>query len=257
MVGDDRRGRLLELVRVRRFASPRDLARELAVSESTIRRDLEQLEEEGAARRIHGGVLYTETSPRLPHFDARQRQNWDQKQAIAVRTVGLIEDGDAVLLGGGTTTYEVARLLVGRPLQVVTNSLPVASLFAMHPESDLVLIGGNICPRTGVAQGPYAEAMARSLRVRKAILSVAAVNDEGCFDNNPLLVGTDRAMMNAADEVIFVVDSSKFGHQSLVQLCGLDAVRDLVVDPGIVEDWRSKLLARGVNLMVAGPTDNA
>ena len=257
MVGEERRSRLLELVRVRRFASPRDLASELAVSESTIRRDLEQLEEEGAARRIHGGVLYTETSPRLPHFDARQRQNWDQKRAIAVRTVGLVEDGDAVLLGGGTTTYEVARLLVGRPLQVVTNSLPVASLFAMHPGSDLVLIGGNICPRTGVAQGPYAEEMAGSLRVRKAILSVAAVNDEGFWDNNPLLVGTDRAMMNAADEVIFVVDSSKFGHQSLVQLCGLDAVRDLVVDHGIGEDWRSKLLARGVNLMVAGPTDNA
>ena len=127
----------------------------------------------------------------------------------------------------------------------------------MHPGSDLVLIGGNICPRTGVAQGPYAEQMAGSLRVRKAILSVAAVNDEGCFDNNPLLVGTDRAMMNAADEVIFVVDSSKFGHQSLVQLCGLDAVRDLVVDHGIGEDWRSKLLAGGVNLRVAGPTDNA
>ena len=148
-------------------------------------------------------------------------------------------------------------MLVGRPVQVVTNSLPVASLFATHPGSDLVLIGGNICPRTGVAQGPYAERMAASLRVGKAILSVAAVNDERCFDNNPLLVGTDQAMMNAADEVIFVVDSSKFGRQSLVRLCGLEAVRHLVVDNGITENWRSKLLAGGVHLMVAGPTDNA
>ncbi len=241
---------------MQRFASPRDLARELAVSESTIRRDLEQLEEEGAARRTHGGVLYTETSPRLPHFDARQRQNCERKRAIARRTVELIEDGDAVLLGGGTTTYELARLLVGRPLQVVTNSLPVASLFATHPGSDLVLIGGNVCPRTGVVQGPYAEQMASSLRVRKAILSVAAVNDEGCWDNNPLLVRTDQAMMQVADEVIFIVDSAKFGHQSLVRLCGLEAVGALVVDNGIPEDWRSKLLATGVDLKVAGPTDN-
>jgi DeoR family fructose operon transcriptional repressor len=257
MIGQERRSRLLELVRVRRFASPRDLARELAVSESTIRRDLEQLEEEGAARRIHGGVLYTETSPRLPHFDARQPQHWQQKRAIAERTADLIGDGDAVLLGGGTTTYEVARLLVGRPLHVVTNSLPVANLFVTHPGSDLVLIGGNICPRTGVAQGPYAEQMIASLRVRKTILSVAAVNDEGCYDSNALLVGTERAMMSAADEVILVVDSSKFGHQSLVHLCGLEAVKRLVVDNQISEDWRSKLLARGVKLMVAGPTDNA
>jgi len=257
MLGEQRRGRLLELVRVRRFASPRDLAKELAVSESTIRRDLEQLEEQGSARRIHGGVLYTETSPRLPHFDARQPQHWEQKRAIAERTVELIEDGDAVLLGGGTTTYEVARLLVGRPLHVVTNSLPVANLFATHPGSDLVLIGGNICPRTGVAQGPYAERMIASLRVRKTVLSVAAVNDEGFFDSNVLLVGTERAMTGAADEVIFVVDSSKFGHQSLVHLCGLGAIGHLVVDNGITEDWRSKLLAAGVRLLVAGPTDNA
>jgi DeoR family fructose operon transcriptional repressor len=250
MLGQERRTRLLDLVRVQRFASPRDLARELAVSESTIRRDLEQLEEEGAAKRIHGGVLYTETSPRLPHFDARQSQHGEQKRAIA-------EDGDAVLLGGATTTYEVARLLVGRPLHVVTNSLPVANLFITHPGSDLVFVGGNICPRTGVAQGPYAEQMIASLRVRKTILSVAAVNDEGCYDNNALLVGTERAMMRAADEVIFIVDSSKFGHQSLVHLCGLDTVKSLVVDNQVSEDWRSKLLARGVNLMVAGPTDNA
>jgi DeoR/GlpR family transcriptional regulator of sugar metabolism len=107
-----------------------------------------------------------------------------------------------------------------------------------------------------VVQGPYAEQMASALRVRKAILSVAAVNEEGCWDNNPLLVRTDQAMMQVADEVIFIVDSAKFGHQSLVRLCGLEAVGALVVDNGIAEDWRSKLLATGVELKVAGPTDN-
>ena len=257
MFGEERRSRLLELVRVRRFASPRDLAKELAVSESTIRRDLEQLEEEGAAKRIHGGVLFTETSPSLPHFDARQSQRSEQKRAIAERTAALVNDGDAILLGGGTTVYEVARLLVGRPLHVVTNSLPVANLFVTHPGSDLLLVGGNICPRTGVAQGPCAEQMIASLRVQKTILSAAAVNDVGCFDNNVLLVGTDRAMMTAADEVIFVVDSSKFGHQSLVHLCDLEAVEKLVTDNKISQDWRSKLLAHRVKLMVAGRTDNA
>jgi DeoR/GlpR family transcriptional regulator of sugar metabolism len=256
MLGQERRSRLMELVRVRRFASPRDLARELAVSESTIRRDLEQLEEEGAARRIHGGVLCTETAPSLPHFDARQSQHCEQKRAIAERAAALVDDGDALLLGGGTTVYEVARLLVGRPVHLVTNSLPVANLFVTDPGSDLVLVGGNICPRTGVAQGPYAEQMIASLRVRKTILSVAAVSDQGCYDNNALVVGTERAMMAAADEVIFVIDSAKFGHQSLVHLCDLPAVENLVVDNQISQDWRSKLLAQRVKLIVAGPTDN-
>jgi DeoR/GlpR family transcriptional regulator of sugar metabolism len=253
MLVEERRSRLLELIRTRRFASLPELAEQLAVSESTIRRDVEQLEEQGAARRTHGGVLYAGSSPALPHYDVRQPTGWEQKKAIARRTVELIDDGDTVLLDGGSTTYEVARLLVGRPLHVVTNSLPVANLFASEASSDLVMVGGNICPRTGVARGPIADGVIRSLRVRKTILSVAAVHDEGFFNNNVLLVETERAMMQAADRVIVVVDSSKFGRQSLARLCELGAVHTLVVDSGISEDWRNKLLASGVELRVAEP----
>ena len=256
MLVEERRNRLLELVRVRRFVSLPELARELQVSQSTVRRDLDQLEKQGDASRTHGGVLYAGSSPRLPHFDVRQPARLEQKRLIAERTLELIEEGDTVLLDGGSTTYEVARLLVGLPLHVVTTSLPVANLFASDGNSDLVLIGGNICPRTGVVQGPYADKMLESLRVRKTILSAAAVNDEGFFNNNLLLVETERAMMRAADEVIVVADSSKFGHRSLTHLCELGAVENLVVDNGITQDWRSKVLAAGVKLLVAGPTDN-
>jgi len=255
MLAEQRRNRLLELVRVRRFASLPELKDQLAVSESTIRRDLEHLERQGSARRIHGGVLYTGSSPKLPHFDARQPAEWPQKKAIAARAVELIADGDSVLLDGGSTTYEVARLLVGRPLHIVTNSLPVANLFAADPRSDLVTIGGNICPRTGVAQGPYADKMLAMVRVRKTILSVAGINDEGFFNNNLLLVDTERVMMRAGDEVIIVADSTKFGHQSLTHLCPLGAIDYLVVDDGICADWHQKVTAAGVKLLVAGPSE--
>lgn len=251
MLVEQRRSRLLELVRLRRFASLPELAEELQVSESTVRRDLEHLEEEGTARRIHGGVLYSGTSPKLPHFEVRQPANWEQKRAIAERAVGLIEDGDTVLLDGGSTTYEVGRLLVGRALHVVTNSLPVASLFASDTISDLVLIGGNICPRTGVAQGPLADAMLATLRVRRTILSVAGVNEEGFFNNNLLLGQTERAMMDIADEVIVVADSSKFGRQSLARVCGLAGVGHVVVDDGLDETWRKRLADAGVHVVLA------
>ena len=255
MLAEERRDRLLELVRVRRFASLPELAKELRVSESTVRRDLEQLEEQGVTRRIHGGVLYAGRSPKMPHFDVRQSAVWQQKKAIAEETVGLIDDGDTILLDGGSTTYEVARLVVGRPVHVVTTSLPVATLFASDANSDLVLIGGNICPRTGVAQGPYADKMLNMVRVRKTILSVAGINDEGCFNNNLLLVGTERAMMEAADEVIVVADSTKFGHQSLTHLCPLEAVDHMVVDDGISQEWLKKLAAAGVHVVAARATD--
>ncbi len=101
---EERRSRLLELVRERGFAALPDLADLLDVSESTVRRDLEALEEGGQARRTHGGVFYTGASPKLPHFDQLQPAQWDKKRAIARLAAELIEDGDTVLLVGGTTT---------------------------------------------------------------------------------------------------------------------------------------------------------
>jgi DeoR family transcriptional regulator, fructose operon transcriptional repressor len=257
LLADERRNRILELVRTRGFAALPDLAKVLKVSESTIRRDLEQLEEAGSAKRTHGGVLYTGTSPKLPHFDERQPAQWDKKRAIAARAVELIENGDTVLLDGGTTTYEVARLLIGRPLQIVTNSLPVANLFAANATTDLVVVGGYLYPRTGVSLGPYANEMLARLNVRKTVLSVAGINDRGCYNSNLLLVETERAMMQAAEEVIVVADSTKFGHQSLAHLCALHEINRFVVDHEISEEWRNKLGEAGVELLVAPATDNA
>jgi DeoR/GlpR family transcriptional regulator of sugar metabolism len=255
MLAQERRQQIVEMVRVRGFASLPELAEALSVSESTIRRDVDLLKGQGTASRIHGGVLYTGTLPNIPHFEAREPARWEQKRAIAQKAVELVEDGETILLDGGSTTYEVARLLVGRPLHVVTNSLPVANLFASDPRSDLVWIGGNVCPRTGVALGPYADKTLATIRVRKTILSVAAVNHEGFFNNDLRLVETERAMMQAADEVIVVADSSKFGHRSLTHLCELRAANWVVVDAGIAEPWKGDLAEAGVQVLVAGESD--
>lgn len=255
---EDRRARLLELIRARGFASLPELAGALAVSESTVRRDLDYLEETGEARRTHGGALYSGPSPKLPHFEQRQSAQWSQKRQIAMAAVELIEDGDTVLLDGGSTTYEVARLLVGRPLQIVTNSLPVANLFTSDAHVDLVLIGGYVHGRTGVSLGPYANHMLRELNVRRAVLSVAGVHYEGYYNSNLLLVETERAMMDAADEVIVVADSTKFGHKSLAHLCPLERVQQVVVDEAISADWRERLSAASakVKLAAAAPSES-
>ncbi|MGC4005391.1 MAG: DeoR/GlpR family DNA-binding transcription regulator [Pirellulales bacterium] len=252
MLAEERRGRLLELIRQRGFASLPDLVEQLQVSESTIRRDSDSLEDAGTARRTHGGVFYTGQSPGLPHFEDSQPENWDQKKAIARVVAEMVEPGDTLLLDGGTTTYEVARLLVGRSLQIVTNSLPVANLFASSPNTDLILLGGYIYPRTGVAVGPHANEMLRQLTVRKTILSVAGVTERGFFNSNLLLVETERAMMCAADQTIVVADSTKFGKQSLALLGPLSDARFLVVDRGIHAAWEDKVCAAGVHVITAG-----
>jgi len=251
MLASERRDKLLEVIRLRGFSALPDLAAELAVSESTIRRDLDQLEEEGSAKRTHGGVFYSGPSPKLQHFDQIQAKNFSKKQQIAQHAVKFIEDGDTVLLDGGSTTYELARLLVGRTLQVVTNSLPVANLFMGRETADLVIIGGYVHVRTGVSMGPFANEMLKDLNCRRAFLSVAAIHEDGLFNSNLLLVETERAMMKAADEVIILADSTKFGRKSLSRLCGLEEAQTIVVDNEISEDWRSRVIAAGVNLQVA------
>ncbi len=254
MPAEERRGKLLELVRQRGFASFKDLKSELDVSESTVRRDLGHLEETGEARRTHGGVFYTGPSPKLAHFDTRQASQWEKKRAIAQAAADLICDGDTVALDGGSTTYELAQLLVGKAIQVVTNSLPVANLFMSTETADLVIVGGYVHTRTGVSLGPYANEMLSDLNVRRAVLSVAGIHADGYYNSNLLLVETERAMMKAADEVVVVADSTKFGHKSLAHLCNLGDVDVLVVDAGITDEYRDRLVDSGVQLIVANET---
>jgi DeoR/GlpR family transcriptional regulator of sugar metabolism len=253
----DRRSRLLDLIRIRGFAALDELVRELGVSESTIRRDLDALEEQGRARRTHGGVLYSGGMPRLAEFDERQPANWAAKRAIAVAAAAVISDGETVLLDGGTTTYEVARLLVGRSLQVVTNSLPVANLFASEARTDLVLLGGYVSPRTGVCLGPYANELLGRLHVTTTVLSAAGISDEGLFNAHLLLAETEQAMLKAAGRVVVVADSSKFGRKSLTLVSALDAIDIFVSDDGLSPAWRTAIKAADAELMIAAvpPSD--
>jgi DeoR family transcriptional regulator, fructose operon transcriptional repressor len=247
----ERRGRLLDLIRIRGFAALEELVRELGVSESTIRRDLDALEEQGSAKRTHGGVLYAGGMPRLAEFDERQPANWAAKRAIASQAADRIGDGETVLLDGGTTTYEVARLLVGRSLQVVTNSLPVANLFASESRSDLVLLGGYVSPRTGVCLGPYANELLGRLHVTTTVLSAAGIDEEGLFNAHLLLAETEQAMLRAAGRVMVVADSSKFGRKSLTLVAPLSDIDVVVSDDGLAAEWRTRIAAAGPDLVVA------
>ncbi|MDG2470418.1 MAG: DeoR/GlpR family DNA-binding transcription regulator [Pirellulaceae bacterium] len=254
-MADHRRQQLLEIVRSKGFASTQELFRELEASESTIRRDLEHFETLGEVKRTHGGVFYTGSEPKLPHFERNQSQNNQIKQGIANLAATLVEDGDTILLDGGSTTFELAQKLAGRPLQVVTNSLPVSNLFMANYEADLVVLGGNVHLRTGTTIGPYANQMLSELNCRLAFLSVAGIHQDGFYNSNFLLVETEKAMMKAADEVVIVADSTKFGKKSLARLCELSSVHRLVVDSGITDEWKERIRDSGVTLFVTDEND--
>jgi DeoR/GlpR family transcriptional regulator of sugar metabolism len=248
-----RRARMLDVIRQQGFVSIPELRDSLEVSESTVRRDLESLEESGEARRTHGGVFYTGSVTTVRQF---QRGNpsdgaWDKKRAIALEAAKLVSDHDTVLLDGGSTTYELAKQLVGRPLQIVTNSLPVANLFSASDSVDLVILGGAIHNRTGVTHGPFTDQMLETINVQKAFLSVAGVNEKGFYNSNLLLVETERCMMRSADRTII-----KFGRSSLARMLEWNQVDTLVVDEDLSTLWRDRIDELDTNLILA-PLNNS
>ena len=257
MLAETRRRVLLDLIARQGFATLDELVKSLSVSESTVRRDLETLDLAGAVKRTHGGAVFLGEVRALPALEERATSCTAEKQAIGRATAAILEDGDTVLLDGGTTTLEVARALSGRSLQVVTNSLPIAQLLASNPAIDLILIGGYVYPRTGVALGPLAIASMQGIRVRRAILGAGGIVAEGIYNSNLLLVETERQMMACGQDVIIVADHTKFGRLALAKLCTLEEIGHIVVDAGLSDDYRAILDAAGVSIHVAPSGDEA
>jgi DeoR family fructose operon transcriptional repressor len=256
MLVEGRRKQVLELVKGRGFITLTDLAREVGVSESTARRDLDHWEGRGVLKRIHGGAMSAEDGQGLPALEARANTQVAAKRRIARTAASRVRDGEAILLDGGTTTLEFARCLIGRPLQIVTNSLPIANLFANSHETDLVILGGYVYPATGVALGPLTIQMMKSLHVQQAFLSVAGITAKGLFNSNPLLVETERHMMRSADEVTVLADHTKVGRQALAYLCAVSAIDTLIIDHELSPGQRKLLRNAGARCVIAGPLAN-
>lgn len=230
-----------------------ELVQNLCVSESTIRRDLEALEEQKVIRRTHGGAVFLQDSSsahRLAFAD-RETSAAAEKAAIARAVAGLIRENQTVILDGGTTCFQVARSLQGRHLNVITNSVPIASLLSTDVSTEVTLVGGYVYPRTGAALGSMTEQMLSSLHARSVILSCAGVTPEGAFNANQMMVDVERRMMAIADEVILVADHTKFGMRAVVKLCELSDVDVIVTDAGAGAEVRSWLDRPGERVIYA------
>jgi len=248
MLPDERRERILKIVENKGFVALADVSEAVGASESTVRRDLEYLDGIGQIRRTRGGAAYVGES--ISTFEERRTRALKQKQMIAKAAAELVEPGEAVILDGGTTTLEVARALMGKSLQVVTNSLPIISLLLNQPQIELIAVGGYVYPKTGVALGPLAVNTLKNIHVRRLFVSAGGITGEGLFNSNALLVETERQMIESAEEIIVVSDSGKLGHSALAHLCPLDVVDRFVVDSGITSEWRDVFRKANVELTV-------
>lgn len=256
MIIAERQSRLRDLLARRGMSDLDSLSSALNVSQSTIRRDVELLVRSGHVKRTHGGVIWigdrgASNGARPYAFDQRLTYQLEEKRRIAAAAKRLVRPGQTVLLDGGTTTFHLARELLGQPLQLVTNSLPIANLFLNDENVELVLVGGLMYPRYGVLLGPMAETELGGIHAQTLFISVAGVYDGSLYNQNLLLVQSERRMMEQAQQVVLLADSSKFGQQALARLGGLDEVDVVVSDAALPAGHRDAVRAAGCELVIA------
>jgi DeoR family fructose operon transcriptional repressor len=233
------------------FASLEELSELVDASVSTVRRDLDVLEGKGTVRRTHGGARLANPKSDEFAFSARDTQQLAEKEAIGQACAGLIHPNQTVIIDAGTTCYHVARYLETKTPQVFTNSLPVANLFAAANRLEVVVSGGVIYPRLGVLVGPLAVEAFSKIRADAAIMSCGGITLEGITNSHGLLIEIQRAMIQAARKVIFCIDSTKFGRQSITKLCDLPTIDTIVTDKAAPANLVRALRKQNIEVIVA------
>jgi DeoR/GlpR family transcriptional regulator of sugar metabolism len=251
MKGAERLLRLRGIFDRQEFADLATLARTLRTSESTVRRDLAALEKEGLVKRVHGGALAVTRTEAAYDFAGQARRMAGAKARIARAAASLVEDGQTVILDGGSTVAAVARELVHRSLHVLTNSLPIASVFERARDVELTLTGGTLYPRLGVLLGPLCEQMLGSVAADVLVMGTGGVTDAGFGNNSTLVVGSERRMIEVSRKVVIVADHTKFGRAGMIPLAPLESAHVVVSDRELDERYREMLRSRGVELLLA------
>lgn len=244
-----------QYIRAHRYADLHSLARRFDTSLSTVRRALDALEARGILRRHHGGASLIETDELNREYDfiARDQRMADEKFAIASLIAERVEPGMTVILDGGTSTYAVARLLTGRRLQVITNSLPIAALFGEVGSVETIVTGGSVYSRIGVLVGPLCEQSLANIHADVAILGSAGITAAGVWNHNALIVAAQRRMLAAAERSFFALDHSKFGRKALALTCPFDARMTIVTDACPSPEVVGAIETAGARLTLATP----
>src|SRR5215468_914172 len=245
MQAEERQHRIGEYLLKVEFASLEEIAQQVDASLSTVRRDLTVLETAGTVRRTHGGARIVVPKSDEFTFSARDTHQLAEKEAIGKTCAELIKPNQSVILDAGTTVYHVARYLEAKTPQIITNSLPVANLYASANRLEVVVSGGVIYPRLGVLVGPLAVETFSKIHADVAIMSAGGVSLDGVTNSHGLLIDIQRAMINAAQKVIFCFDHTKLGRKSVSPLCDLDCIDTIVTDSAAPADLLSQLRAQG------------
>jgi DeoR/GlpR family transcriptional regulator of sugar metabolism len=248
-VRDLRERVILDHLRKTGAATVSELATVTGSSLATIRRDLQQLDRAGTIRRAHGGaVLNDQDAP----FASVEPVNREAKQRIAARAAELIEDGESVILDIGTTTLQLARMLHGRHVTVITASLAIYEALRDSRSVHLVMLPGDYDPVYQSVSGPLTVECLRMIRADHAFLGVSGVSDTGDLrDTTMAQVPIKEAIAEVSVEITVLADHSKFPGTGLGRVKLPPAVARIVTDAEVSEPVSRALAAAQVEVVVA------
>lgn len=229
---EERKRSIVQYVEKHTRGSVLELSQKLGVSESTVRRDLKELEEARLLKRTHGGAVSLQSVNFEAAFPDKEDRYLEEKQRIARKAAGMIQDGDAILLDGGTTTLQIARELKSfSNLKVITNSIMALNELKDCRNIEVSLTGGMLRPDTLALVGPMTELSLDMVRVDKAFIGTNGVDiHEGITTPNMLEAATKRKIISIAKQVILLADHSKVGQVSFCKVADLDEIDHCILD---------------------------
>lgn len=257
MLAEQRRQNILEELERSESVSVAALSEKFRVSDMTIRRDLDALSSRRLLRKVHGGAVRVGKTAVEPHFVQKWPLYRTEKQGIATEAARLVEIGDTVAFSAGTTTWTVAATLTPEfgDLTFVTNSINIASKLQESGWGQIILSGGTFRTPSDALVGPYADRIIGALNADILFLGVHGLHpDAGLTTPNVAEAETNRCLVEAAQRIVVVADSSKLGVVALAEIVPLSRADFLVTDEEAPEEALDAVRRAGVEVIVA-PSD--
>jgi DeoR family transcriptional regulator, fructose operon transcriptional repressor len=253
LFAEERKQTILKLLKERRRLTVPDLTSLFEASGTTIRRYLNDLEKNGKLIRTHGGAICMDEATFEEPFESKGGHRIAEKRTIAMEARKLINDGDVIMLGGGTTVLELARLLHDlKSLVVITDSIPAAAELYPHKGIEVQICGGTIRETTGVVTGPASERFVDELFAQKAFIGADSLSlDYGLTTPNSYEAQVERQLMRHASAVYVLADHSKMGRVTLARQAALAELHCVITDGKSDAAFLRGLQAAGVAVIVA------
>lgn len=251
MLAIERRNAILARLNAHGKVIVSDLSREFDVTEETIRRDLEKLDNEGLAKKTYGGAVLNQTVNTDLPFNVRKRANVDLKQRIAEKIAALIHDGDYIMLDASSTAIYVTKCIKSRKnITLITNSVEILLELADKDDWRILSTGGSLKKGSLSLVGTSAERMIRGFHVDLAVCSCKGMDMKlGITDSNEKDSEIKQAIFAAADRKVLAVDSTKFDKISFVRVCDINEVDVVVTDEQPSDRWVDCLKDKNVELI--------